>query len=321
MSHFILSSKKKLAEMNVGDKLDESDFATLTPEGLFVQMKYVEDDEQKLEPTIVKPGVWTIVKTMTGLVLTKTEFVQDHILESFVSTEQISKKISHFFNKLHLYKEFGIEVPKRGMLLYGAPGGGKTTLITKIAKEYSQDNKTATVIWDTSKYEAHTVKDFIKSFEYQGVEKIILVVEDIGGVEIDQVRMRSDSSLLSLLDNQEKTFKIATLILATTNFPEVFLGNLTNRPQRFDDKIEVPHPPASARVELLKFFSTRETPSAEVLELIGSKAGEKFTPAHLREVVMRSALYDMTQVDVVREMISEIQNYEKAFSKTQKMGF
>jgi len=43
--------------------------------------------------------------------------------------------------------------------------------------------------------------------EYDGVDKLILVVEDIGGVEQKEVSRPSDSSLLSLLDNQKKLLK------------------------------------------------------------------------------------------------------------------
>lgn len=148
---------------------------------------------------------------------------------------------------------------------------------------------------------------------------MILVAEDIGGIEIDQARIRSESALLSLLDNQEQTFKIPTYILATTNYPENFMGNLTNRPNRFDDKIRVGYPKGSARQELLKFYDKENLVDEPALVLIGSKKCDEFSPAHLREVIIRSAIYDQKPWDTIRAMIKEIEEYAKAFQEKGNM--
>lgn len=319
MGYFKLLSKKRLQDLSPEEIISESDFATLTPDGTFVQLKYFEEDVT-LTKYQVKPGVWTIQANMEGMRLEPTSFVQDEILESFVYTKEITDKIDCFFRRLHVYKKYGIDIPKRGMLLYGPPGTGKTVTINKAIKKYSGDGKTAIVVWNTDKFEAYKVKDFIKTFDYIGVEKLILIAEDIGGIEIDQGRMRSDSSLLSLLDNQEKTFNIPVLILATTNHPEVFLGNLTNRPNRFDDKIQVNFPNSEYRKELLKFFAKEEA-SEEALKLIESSKCSDFTPAHIRECVLRADIYEKSLVEVIRDIIKEIEKYKNNFSNQSSMGF
>lgn len=318
MSYFKVKAKLKLTDLNLGDRVEESDFATLTEDGYFIQLEHVDDDDQVV-PYPVKPGLWTIYKDR-GLKLRTTSFVNDKILSEFVHTKTISERINKFFNKINVYYDHGIEVPKRGILLYGPPGTGKSTTIGKVCSEYALDGKTAIVVWTTDKFEAMDVKDFIKSFSYEGVERLILVAEDIGGVEVSEVKMKSDPSLLSLLDNQEKTFKIPTLILATTNFPEIFLGNLTNRPNRFDDKIEVGFPDASYRAELLKFFNKKETTEVE-LNLIKSPKCIEFTPAHIREAILRSDIFDKTLAESITEMVDEIELFKKAFSKRKSTGF
>lgn len=305
--------------MNIGDSISESDFATLTPNGQFVQLEYVEDQTTK-EPYVVKPGIWAIQKSMGGLKLISTSFVNDKILSSFVNTKNITDKIDCFFKNIPVYKELGFDVAKRAALLYGPAGSGKSTAITLVVNKYVEDGKTAVIVWHTDKFEAFTVKDFIKSFEYSGVEKIILIAEDIGGVEMDQARMRSDSSLLSLLDNQEKTFTIPTFILATTNYPANFMGNLTNRPNRFDDKIEVGYPTDEQRQELLKFFSKTEVPK-EALDAIGSYKAKEFSAAHIREVIIRSMIYEKSLLTIINEMHAEIEHYKSGFQAENRMGF
>lgn len=320
MGKFVVKAITNVDELKVGQEICESDFASLTPKGNFFQLEYIETDDTKIKPYKCRPGIWAIQKTMSGLVLVETSFVSDKILDSFVSTNHITDKIDCFFSKIPVYYEMGFEVAKRAALLYGPAGTGKSTAITKVANKYTADGKTAVIIWHTDKFEAYQVKDFIKSFEYVGVEKMILVAEDIGGVEIDQAKMKSDSSLLSLLDNQEKTFTIPTFILATTNYPANFMGNLTNRPNRFDDKIEVGYPTGEQRGKLLEFFS-KTSLSKEESTLIASNSAKEFSPAHIREVVIRSKLYDKTIENVIKEMVAEIENYKRAFEKENRMGF
>jgi SpoVK/Ycf46/Vps4 family AAA+-type ATPase len=314
MGFLRLKAKSKLDEMSVGDRIEESDFSTLTDQGNFCQFEFIEEDEEVIGE-IAKPGIFSIRKTMAGLTLEKTEFTADDVLKDFVSTKDVTEKIDKFFDAIPKYEKYGI-FPKRGGLLFGPAGTGKTTIIAETCRKYAADGKTFVLLWHTDKIEAGDVKDFIKHLQYEGVDKMILVAEDIGGVEIDQARIRSESALLSLLDNQEKTFKIPVYIAATTNYPENFMGNLTNRPNRFDDKIRVGYPKGSARRELLKFYDKENLVDETALDLIGSKKCDEFSPAHLREAIIRSAIHGLTPAETIRAMIKEIEEFNKAFAET-----
>jgi SpoVK/Ycf46/Vps4 family AAA+-type ATPase len=318
MGYFKLKQVTNLSDVNESTIIPESDLAFRNNEKYF-QFKYVEEDinAQKYE---VKPGIFYISKDVSGYNLKQTSFVNDSILDDFVNTKNIEEVVDCFFNNLHLYAEFGIEIPKRGVLLYGPAGTGKTTALNKAVQKYAKDGSTLIVVWHTSKYEAYEVQDFIKSFNYVGVKKIILVCEDLGGMENENVRMRSDSSLLSLLDNQEKTFTLPVMIVATTNYPENFAENLMNRAGRFDDKIKVGNPSKEARAELLKFFSKGQATEAEV-NMIMSNTCQEFSPAHIRECYMRSKLHNKDLLKVIQDVSSEITKFKKAFSEQKGMGF
>jgi SpoVK/Ycf46/Vps4 family AAA+-type ATPase len=179
--------------------------------------------------------------------------------------------------------------------------------------------KTAIILWPTDKIDPHDVKEFIKSFRYKDVEKFILIAEDLGGVEVDEVKVKSYSSLLALLDNQEQAFKVPTIIVATTNHPEVFLGNITNRPGRFSDKIEVGYPDKEARIELCKFF-LNEKASEDVLEEVAKKKYAEFSPAHIQEIALRADLYDLSIVDSMKQINDEIAQFKKMFTKKKEVG-
>jgi AAA+ superfamily predicted ATPase len=316
--HFKVTSKIKLSELSKGDRIEESDFASMTDDGQFIQMEYVSPEES-MEMVDAKPGVYTIVKTPMGLALEKTEFMQNNVLRDFINTKEILEKIGNFFSRLTVYEKHKV-FPKRGILLYGPPGTGKTTAIAEAVNSVKDNQEYFTLVWHTDKIEAGDVKDFIKHLNYIGPNKMILVVEDIGGIEIDQARMRSESSLLALLDNQEKAFKIPTLILATTNYIENFMGNLTNRPGRFDEKIKVDFPPSEARVRLIKFYDVDKMLDEVALGKIASKKCDKFTPAQLQEVIVRSEINAMDPNTVIDQMIKEIENYEKNFNERSRAG-
>lgn len=321
-SHFIFKSRRQLKDLKEGDRIEESDFSTLDEEGNFYQFEHKEVEEDlKREPYPVKPGIFTMIKTSVGMQLLPSDFTTDKILEEFVSTREIEDKVDCFFRRLDVYKKLGIEVPKRAALLYGPAGSGKSSSLIKICKKYVADSKTVIIVWPTSVIEPYDVKEFFKSFEYKGVEKVIFVIEDVGGIEVEERRIASDPALLSLLDNKEKTFTVPTFILATTNYPNMFMANLGNRPDRFDDKIEVGFPKEDAREGLLKFFAL-EPPTPEDIKHVRSVSCTKFTPAHIREIVIRSGIYEKTMLQTMKELKTEIDSYETGFAaKRQATGF
>src|SRR5271165_2269654 len=159
MSHFKLVSRVDLQKCPLNTQFEESDFARITPDGNFIQMRYFETEESK--QYVINPGIFSIVKRAGEYQLEPTTFTNDNLLETFVHTEDISNKIDCFFRKIDVYKELGYDVPQRKMLMYGPPGGGKSTTIAKVARQYVKDGqKNCVVIWPTSKFESYEVKDF-----------------------------------------------------------------------------------------------------------------------------------------------------------------
>jgi len=316
-NHFKVSKVTDLSNASVGDIIPCSDFTCVSGDKL-VQLEYIEEETKEYQP--VKPGLYSIQDRMNVMYLEPTKFSEETLLESFVQTQKITYAVNRFFNKLYVYKKRGKAVPARNILIWGPPGTGKSSAISQALKTYIQDGKSAVLLWYTDQHGADDIKEFIKSFKYEGVERLIVVAEDIGGVEVEQAKMNSLPSLLSLLDNKEMIFTVPTMIIGTTNFPESLLGNITNRPGRFSDKIHLDYPDGESRKELLKFY-LKEKATPELLDKIAGKKFKEFSAAHIEEIDFRAELDDMSVSAAIDSIQKEIEEYNKMFTQKSTIGF
>lgn len=294
-SKFRVKKITKVSEVQVGDEIPTSDFSLLDEKDRFIQWEHIaEETDKNIE---AKPGIFTIVKDAMGnLVLESTSFTTNYIYDKYGVTDKIVAKAENFFSKQHVYEKYKM-FPRRGALLWGPAGTGKSSSITKIANKYANEDAIV-ILWPTSAFRPEDVKWLLKHITYTEAKKLILIAEDIGGAEHTQGKMIITAALLSLLDNVEQTFKVPTFILATTNYPENLLEVLTNRPGRFDDVIEVPTPNSDQRSELLKFF-LKEAFNDELDTKIKLKKYDGFTVAHLQDIPIKSELDDITYLEAI----------------------
>lgn len=311
-NYFKLKNIVDLNVVNKDTKIFESDFCHITDQNKMYQFELIEEESNR--SIEVNPGLYKIAVVSNVMKLEEAHFTADEMLNEYTNTEHIEHIIECFFKNLHLYKEFGIEVPKRNLLLYGPPGGGKSTAIQKAAMKYVGDGKTAVITWDTAAFEPYEIKEFISRLNYIGAEKIILIAEDIGGASNEGLGIRSSSSLLRLLDNTDKTFTIPVMVIATTNFIGNLEENLANRSGRFDDRIEIGYPSSEDREKLLRFFA-KEYVTEKAAELIKTDKCKKFSVAHIKECYIRSRLHSKDLDVVIKQVIKEIEEYNKGFTK------
>lgn len=302
-------------------ELSESDL-TFQSDTDIVQFTYVEsEEEQKLQ---IKPGFYTLTNTSSGLQASKIEFRKRDLLEDVTSTKSIILEAQLFFSKLDVYEKLN-RPKKRGVLLYSAPGLGKSSAIEKFCVDFAnEDAGTVVIVWPTSKIDAEEIVQFFshKTEYVSACTRLVLVIEDIGGGEPGENRSSRgiDSGLLNLLDGIGVTFKLPTFICATTNHPESLLQALADRPGRFDRLIKLNPPTHDEKVRLLTFLSKRELTDEEK-DCVGRKGTEDFSIAHLEEITIRSLLHDKTYAEVVQEMIDHTKLFKKNFEEKDGVGF
>lgn len=180
------------------------------------------------------------------------------------------------------FAELGIN--RRGLILYGPPGTGKTMMVKSLFNQMKTSGVTriyATA--DTFTYPGIVTNlfDFLK---FTG--KTVLAFEDMDLISPD----RSDGSgrkvLGALLNNLDGIRKMddALVVIGTTNDIAMIDQALSNRPCRFDRKIEIPLP---GEDEVKKFFSMLIGNNVSN-EIIGMSKG--FSGAHIKEAVNTAKL-------------------------------
>lgn len=328
MGKFVPKSKITIKDIYEGkvDSIPESDL-TLQDNGYVVQFDYIKSDEEQKQVTI-SPGSYNLIRTIQGVDVSRLEFINREILTTVTNTQNILKEAESFFDNLAVYEELN-QPKKRGILLYGTPGMGKTVSIMQAAKDLKDKDAGAVIInWPTSEIEASDVfKFFTKHSEYtKDCTKLILIIEDIGGNSHEGYARRDEvsSSLLNLLDGLNNVFKLPTLIISTTNHPENLMKSLADRPGRFDLMLEIESPNFKERIELVEFIAKRALTEEEkhALNESNNKNVKNFSVAHLQEIVIRSRLHNKSISKVVKELIDHSARFKIDFNKQQKsVGF
>jgi transitional endoplasmic reticulum ATPase len=168
------------------------------------------------------------------------------------------------------YKRVGIK-PSTGVLLYGAPGTGKTLIAKAVANESDANFIAVRGPELISKWVGESERGIRKVFKRaRQVAPTIIFFDEIDaiagsrGEEVGtKVTERIVNQLLSEMDGIEKLDKV--IVIAATNRPDI-LDSALLRPGRFDSIVKIPMPSKEERFEILKVH-TREMPLADGVDL------------------------------------------------------
>jgi len=196
--------------------------------------------------------------------------------------DDVLNDIGTFWKSRELYDEYGY-IYKRGILLYGPPGCGKTSLIALMSRQLIS-KQDGVVLNLTTSDDIFAFDEIMRSIrEIEPDRRVIAVIEDIDNF-VSERRDQAEltSKLLNLLDGKMQFDNI--VIIATTNYPEELEERISNRPSRFDLRREIGPPKVRAREYYLRYkLKPRDLKSIDVEEWLRKTSG--FTIDHLKELV------------------------------------
>lgn len=212
----------------------------------------------------------------------KKEHIRDMVNRDDVLMEEktkvnIYRSIDEFFSKSsEFFKSFNI-LYKRGILLYGKPGNGKTTLVKSIAGSISAP----VVYWQITEYtSSYSIAEVFQMA--RSIAPMVLVIEDIDSMP-ESVR----SVFLNILDGVMS--KEGIFLIGTTNYPEKIDSALINRAGRFDRAYEIKLPTSDLRYRYLLKKGFNKLVDETQLDIMVRET-ETFSFAQLNELYTSAAL-------------------------------
>lgn len=253
--------------------------------------------------------------------LRNIEIKTDELLE--IPNEKFGKILSdvgQFWNLEKEYINYNF-VHKRGILLYGPPGSGKSSLIQLLVKDLIENQKGILLSID-SRDELDYYPDFIKTV-FKIIEPntpIITIIEDIDGY-LNNGDKGGESTLLQILDGVNHYNKNITI--GTTNYINNLPDRIKNRPSRFDKKYLIDLPTKEdRRFYLENKIKSKDLKNIDIEQWI--TLTESFTYAHLKELIISVILMKNDLLESISEIKKLVENLDsKQYNPDagKKIGF
>ncbi len=182
---------------------------------------------------------------------------------------KVIEGIQTFWTSKAKYEKFGLMF-KRGILLWGPPGSGKSVTVRLLSKQILEME--GLVIHGST--DPAILLNLLRSVRTVEPERaMIIIFEDIDEI----INNYGEHSILSLLDGESQIENV--VFVGTTNYLERLGARIVNRPSRFDERIFVGMPTDSQR----RHYLTKMAPNCDMEKWIKDTAGMSI--AHIRELV------------------------------------
>ena len=248
-------------------------------------------------------GVYIVNADEMGPFFMRSKVVTDNLIElDDAATTRVLTSCRKFWGSREQYVKRGV-LYKRGLLLWGPAGSGKTATLALLMKDLLGMDGLVFICQHPGMLSQMLA--VLRRIEPD--RNLIVVLEDID----ELVQRFGEHDMLALLDGETQIDNVVNI--ATTNYPERLGARIINRPSRFDERIMIGMPNASARAKYLRHITKSERmEDATLAEWVRQTEG--FSVAHLRELAVAVFCLDQPFEEVL-DRLSKMQYQPKALKE------
>lgn len=225
------------------------------------------------------PGVYSVGYINDLFTYTPERVITDSLIKFPDSrSEMLLNEITNFWGLKDEFKNGntlskGGFLHKRGYLLFGPPGSGKTCLLKFVINDIVERGG---IVLLGNAHPSHIVRGLKLLRTIEEDKPIVVLFEDFDAL----LENYDESEYLSILDGENSVDKV--LFLATTNYPSKLDPRLYNRPGRFSDVVKIGMPTAAARRLYLETYL--KDPKKDVDYIVENTEG--FSLDHLKALIL-----------------------------------
>lgn len=251
----------------------------------------------------------------------KTILDENLVFDKNSVLDKVKNDVLSFFTEKteNLYKK--LQIPfKRGIILYGEPGNGKSSMIREIIRTSSED--ISKIVIRRTYNIVNALTSLINGLDGR---KAIIIIEDIDSMLNENNR----SDFLNVLDGLD--LRSGLYFIATTNYPEKLDSAIFNRAGRFDKAYKIGNPTKEARkiffesrnlYDILKDYDySKNNKKINKEKLINSfvKYSDNMSMASMKEIITRvSYLLAYNEEKYIKNALINVYN-EMSKSNTEHM--
>jgi SpoVK/Ycf46/Vps4 family AAA+-type ATPase len=206
------------------------------------------------------------------------------------ASEDIYQNIETFWTKEEHFRSFGF-LWKRGILLWGPAGSGKTSTLQLISQSIVEKGGLSVYV----SHPAVTAQGLAIFRRIEPDRPCVVMLEDLDAM----ISNHGEHEVLALLDGELQIDNV--VFIATTNYPERLDKRIVNRPSRFDIVKLIGMPNAEAREMYLSRKNKRLVDNpAELAQWV--KESDQFSIAHLKELIVSVEVFEVSLDHAIKRL-------------------
>lgn len=235
-------------------------------------------------------GTFRLKEIMGRVFFQKQTGREEPLLRFDGLVDKILGEIHAFWEKEHVFETLDLPF-RRGILLHGPPGTGKTSLCRLVLDDVA-DRGGVGILADNVRTLSRALNSLRK---VQPDVPVVVVIEDLDSA------LQDERFFLDVLDGHAQGFQ-KIVFIATTNHLNRLPDRIKNRPSRFDRKFLVDMPSAQTRQVFLEDLCRRLPPELGLPHLDVArtvKLTSDLSVAHVKEIFLSAVVLGISLEEAV----------------------